>query len=154
MHVHTLTQLNAAELAEAVRAAEVSCRKKGQKLTPLRQRVLELLLQNGGPAKAYDLLARINDDGTAKPPTVYRALEFLIDTGLAHRIESLNAYVACTHHGHASASLFLLCRCCGRTEEQHATALEAIVQQSASTLGFAVEQSVIEVRGLCRECQA
>lgn len=153
MQTQGLTPRSAPEIAALVRRAEAECARQGLRLTPLRRRVLELLLAEAGPSKAYDLLSKIGDDAPAKPPTVYRALDFLIETGLAHRIESLNAYVACSHHDHGGGSVFLLCRNCGRTEEQHAGALEAVLNETAESRRFTVEHAVIEVRGLCPDCR-
>src|SRR5690606_22929917 len=98
--------------------AEARCVRRGERMTDPRRRVLELLLASGEPVKAYDLIAAYGADGqAAKPPTVYRALEFLERQGLAHRIASISAYVACSHGERAHAAAFLICDCCGATEE-------------------------------------
>src|SRR5579871_4177365 len=91
-------------VAESLKQAEKLIEQRGGRLTPLRRKVLTLLLESHGPAKAYDLLQQLGDDGAAKPPSVYRSLDFLLEMGLAHRIESLNAFIACGHwdHGHAA----------------------------------------------------
>jgi Fur family zinc uptake transcriptional regulator len=113
--------------------------------------VLELLLGSDAPLKAYDLIAAYGESGEpAKPPTVYRALEFLERLGFAHRIESLNAYVPCRiEGGHAAA--FLICDCCGAAQEfepDFAAQLEA-----AARVGYAVRQVTLEARGLCPACR-
>ena len=110
--------------------AEAHCAHRGVRFTPIRRRVLELIGEASGGLKAYDLLDRLaKDHAAARPPTVYRALEFLIEQGLVHRIESLNAYVACPCPEHAHRFQLLICRDCGRVEELH---LDEINEQLAS----------------------
>ncbi len=149
-HVHH--GLNAPALDRALGAADARCVEAQQRLTPPRRRVLELLLRADAPLKAYDIIAGFGDRGDpAKPPTVYRALEFLERMGFAHRIESLNAYVACRlEGGHAAA--FLICDCCGEAEEfapDFAAQLAA-----AQAAGYAVRSVTLEARGLCAACRA
>src|ERR1700741_5492999 len=100
---------SAASRADQVEEAERRCGAAGESLTPLRRRVLELLLDHHGPAKAYDLLPLLGGDkgGMAKPPTIYRALDFLTRMGLAHRIESLNAFVAFDSGACVRSTIFL-----------------------------------------------
>jgi Fur family transcriptional regulator, zinc uptake regulator len=149
-HEHGLGAVGVArELAEA----EVRCAAADQRLTVPRRRVLELLLQTGQPAKAYDLIAAFGVDGKpAKPPTVYRALEFLERQGFAHRIESLNAYVACRmgEAGHDAA--FLICDCCGATQEVDPSATAAIAAAGAAS-GYEVSHVTIEAHGRCSDCR-
>jgi len=115
--------------------------------------VLELLLQAGQPVKAYDLIAAFAPGGApAKPPTVYRALEFLEREGLAHRIESLTAYVACSGEPGAHAAAFLLCDCCGRTEEIAAPVDEAL-RGLAAAVGYTIQTVAIEAHGRCAACR-
>ena len=118
-HRHEPLGLSGRALSSGLRSAEARCAAHGQKLTPARRRVLELLLSAGQPVKAYDLISAFGEDagGPAKPPTVYRALEFLERVGLAHRIESLNAYMACGLGEPAHAAGFLICDCCGAARE-------------------------------------
>lgn len=134
-------------ISDAMRGAEEVCDRAGARLTPVRRRVLEILLEGHRPMGAYDVLARLNDEGLgSKPPIAYRALGFLVDHGLAHRIERLNAFVACPHpteDGHAPA--FLICRACGTVAEISAT-LPRVPQ------GFRVERTTIEAEGLCAAC--
>ena len=129
-------------------------------MTPPRRRVLELLLAAGEPVKAYDLIARFGADGqAAKPPTVYRALEFLERQGMAHRIASISAYVACAGHadgphgaaGHAAA--FLICDCCGATREVHGPDRGAI-DAAAAVAGYEIARTTIEAHGRCQACRA
>ena len=132
--------------------AETIAAEKGQRLTPIRRKVLELLIEAPGPAKAYDLLSRLDGEGAAKPPTVYRALDFLQDLGLAHKIESLNAYVACGHASHQHAAVFLICEQCGGAEELHSDSTVPTLQSETSRAGFQFKRAVIEARGICRDC--
>ena len=139
-------------LADSLREAEVLCTQRGGKLTPLRKKVLTLLLESEGPAKAYDLLQQLGDDGAAKPPTVYRSLDFLLEMGLAHRIESLNSFVACGHWKHGHAAVFLICDSCGSAGELHAGDSVKKLTQEVEATKFKMRNAVIEVRGLCPEC--
>jgi len=135
-------------------AAERRCGEIGERLTAPRRRVLELLLGSGQPVKAYDLMAGFGAKGeTAKPPTVYRALEFLARTGLAHRIESLNAYMACRLGEARHAAGFLICDCCGATREIEPLGAEA-VQHAARSSGYVLTAVTVEAHGLCAECAA
>lgn len=149
-HVHH--GLSETALDRALGAAEARCSSVQQRLTPPRRRVLEMLLKADAPLKAYDLIAGYGDQGEpAKPPTVYRALEFLERLGFAHRIESLNAYIACRlEGGHAAA--FLICDCCGEAEE---FAPDFAAQLAAArAAGYAVRSVTLEARGLCAACRA
>ncbi len=143
----------APEIVDALRAIEASCEERGLALTPVRKRVLELLLEAGGPVKAYDLLAALKPDGGAQPPTVYRALDFLTKAGLAHKVEALNAYTACSHGDHAdrhtddTAALFI-CGACGSVEERHVPK----VSGEGAPDGFRLDRSVIEHYGRCADC--
>lgn len=134
--------------------AETLVSAKGQKLTRIRRKVLHLLLESEEPAKAYDLLANLDGEGAAKPPTVYRALDFLQEMGLAHKIESLNAYVACGHTSHSHSAVFLICEECGGAEELHAIETTDALLKETGNAGFTVNNSVIEARGRCRKCAA
>jgi Fur family transcriptional regulator, zinc uptake regulator len=134
--------------------AEDVCTRAGESLTPLRRRVLELLYAANGPAKAYDLLEGMKTEAgaAAKPPTVYRALEFLTRLGLAHRVESLNAFVACDVGACARTTIFLICRGCGRAEEFDAGHAAHDVEEAAKLKSFTVERTMIEAHGLCAAC--
>jgi Fur family zinc uptake transcriptional regulator len=151
-HHHEPLGLNGPALQAGLTSAEARCEAHGQKLTPARRRVLELLMQAGQPVKAYDLISTFSAHEAAKPPTVYRALEFLEREGLAHRIESLSAYVACRHEPGEHAAAFLICDCCGRTEEI-ATPVDAALRGLAAQAGYAIEQVAIEARGRCAACR-
>jgi Fur family transcriptional regulator, zinc uptake regulator len=134
-------------------SAERSCREQGLRLTPVRRRVLEILLEEHRAIGAYDILARLAGEGhAAQPPIAYRALDFLVGHGFAHKIERLNAYIACTHPGDRHAPAFLICRNCDRVAETLAQA--ETVTRTARRAGFAVERTVIEAEGLCADCRA
>lgn len=133
--------------------AERQCQDKGVRFTPIRRRVLALVADSPGGLKAYDLLDRLAlEHAAARPPTVYRALDFLIEQGLVHRIESLNAYVACPCPEHTHGFQLLICRHCGRVEELHLDDVDAQLAGRAQELGFRVERQTIELLGSCGDC--
>ncbi|MGD9966732.1 MAG: transcriptional repressor [Hyphomonadaceae bacterium] len=138
-----------AQIAEA----QKRCSDAGESLTPLRRRVLELLLAQHGPAKAYDLLPLIDADKASKPPTIYRALDFLVRMGLAHRIESLNAFVACDVGACARSTIFLICEKCGGAEEFDAGHALVDLSEAARKDGFSIRRTMIEASGVCAQCQ-
>jgi len=130
------------------------CATRKLRLTPRRRQVLEIMLASHQPMGAYDILARLNRAGSADriaPPIVYRALEFLMAEGLIHRIESRNAFITCIHPGHESAAQFLICRDCEQVAEIETSAQSLLA--AADNLGFAVDHSVVEITGVCAECQ-
>lgn len=148
---HAHPEDRAARLVEAQRV----CAGAGETLTPVRQKVLELLWAEGGPAKAYDLLAKMGGEGgAAKPPTVYRALDFLVRLGLAHRIESLNAFAACGVGACARTTIFLICDACGDAQEIDAGHAVVDLDQAAAAARFQIRRTVIEASGVCAQCQA
>lgn len=134
----------------ALDRAAALCERRGTRLTDLRRQVLELVWSGHEPVGAYDILARM---GRAAPPTVYRALDFLIEQGLVHRIESLNAYVGCDRPDGAHASQFLICTACGATAELDDAALDAALAHRAAQLGFTVDRQTVELRGRCPRCR-
>ncbi len=142
-------------IEKALREAERLCRRRGARLTELRKRVLALVWTSHSPVGAYDVLARLSrEQGRAAPPTVYRALEFLLEQGLVHRIESLNAFVGCPHPSANHSGQFLICRDCGAAAEMDVRAVDRAISAQAAACGFAVEGKTVEVRGLCPACQA
>ena len=133
--------------------AERQCQTRGARFTPIRRRVLEMIATAPGGLKAYDLLDRLAaEHASARPPTVYRALEFLIEQGLVHRIESLNAYVACPCPEHAHGFQLLICRACGRVEELRMDEVGEQLSQGARQQGYRIERQTIELLGLCADC--
>lgn len=138
-------------IASALAAAERACAGADLRLTPVRRRTLEILLEAHEALGAYDVLARLDADGFgSKPPVAYRALAFLVDAGLAHRIERLNAFVACTHPGADHDPAFMICNRCGTVAESEAG---SALQKSASAAGFHIERTVLEAEGVCPSCQ-
>lgn len=127
---------------------------QGARLTPVRRRVLQILLEEHRAMGAYDVLQRLAAEGFGnQPPVVYRALDFLVDHGLAHRIARLNAFAACMHPGEAHAPVFLICRLCSQVAEAPADPVRSALDKAAAQIGFAIERSTIEALGLCPACQ-
>ncbi|MEO9971353.1 MAG: transcriptional repressor [Hyphomonadaceae bacterium] len=151
-HVHAFGPCSPQEVAEALEQAEQIASQRGQKMTRIRRKVLQLLLESDEPAKAYDLLNNLDGEGAAKPPTIYRALDFLQETGLAHKIESLNAYVACGHASHTHSAVFLICDTCGNAEELHAVTTKTAIDAETLAAGFQTNRAMIEAHGVCRNC--
>jgi Fur family zinc uptake transcriptional regulator len=142
-------------IATAMDQARAVCAEQGGRLTPQRQRVLELVWQEHKPVGAYELLERLREDGVkAAPPTVYRALEFLLAHGLIHRIESLNAYTGCTAPGTPHHGQFLVCSQCQRVAELDEPAINDQLDESARRLGFEIERQTVEICGLCQRCRS
>lgn len=138
----------------ALEAAEAECRRRGARLTEVRRRVLELVWASHQPIGAYAVLEALAREGwSAAPPTVYRALEFLLAHGLVHKIERLNAFIGCSHPGAPHAGQFLLCTGCGAAAELADDAIDSVVAQSAARLGFSVSRQTVEVEGLCPACR-
>ncbi|HAE25832.1 MULTISPECIES: transcriptional repressor [Hyphomonas] len=153
-HVHANTPCSPQDVDAVLNEAETLVVRQGQRMTKIRRKVLRLLLESTEPAKAYDLLANLDGEGSAKPPTIYRALDFLQETGLAHKIESLNAYVACGHASHRHSAVFLICDKCHGAEELHAEATSQALKAETDAAGFKMSRAVVEVRGICRDCAA
>jgi Fur family zinc uptake transcriptional regulator len=137
----------------ALDRAQSVCLARGVRLTELRRQVLELVWRRHEPVGAYDLLDALKaTHRRAAPPTVYRALDFLIDQGLVHRLESLNAYIGCTRPEVLHAGQFLICTRCGSIGELDDPEIADSVSRRAAALGFTVERQTIEVRGTCADC--
>ncbi len=148
-----------ATTAKLEHAAQL-CERRGSKLTELRRLVLGLILDAEAPTGAYDLLERLRAHrGAAAPPTVYRALDFLLEQGFIHRIERLSAFVGCidSHdhgEGHHHAAQFLICRSCGQATEIEDHALAHALIHAAEAVGFKVTGATIEAEGTCAKCRA
>lgn len=141
-------------LEHALDAAAVICRDRGVRLTTIRRRVLELVWSGHRPLGAYDILEVLKQERrSAAPPTVYRALEFLLAQGLVHRIESRNAYVGCREPETPHAGQFLICGSCGLTAELNDNRIDSAIREGAASAGFAVVHGTIEVEGLCPHCR-
>lgn len=147
-HVH--------DAAGFVGAVERACDERGLRLTPIRGRVLDLIARAGQPIKAYDLLDKVREGegaGYAAPPTVYRALDFLLANGFIHKLESVNSFVAC-HHPNADhhSAPFLICNSCHKAVELEDEAVVSILDAQARALGFSPQTQTLEVHGLCAAC--
>ena len=139
---------------DAFDRAERVCADRGVRLTPLRRAVLKIVWESHSPIGAYDILDRLRDAGRrAAPVTVYRALDFLMDNRLVHRLASQNAYLGCDHPEESHGAQFLICRACGTAGELHDGAIAAAISRSAEASGFSIEAPVVEITGLCPRCQ-
>lgn len=149
-HDHDHSQCQGGALAKAESLGKAA----GVNLTPVRRRALEILLESHRALGAYDVLDRLAADGFGKqPPVAYRALEFLVEHGLAHRIRRLNAFVACMSPGGPHQPAFLICRNCQSVAEAPAEAVRAALDAAAGAVGFRIERSNIEALGLCGTCR-
>jgi Fur family zinc uptake transcriptional regulator len=137
----------------AIALAERLCAERGVRFTPLRRRVLELIWSNHESVKAYDLLDELKPfDKSAKPATVYRTLDFLLEQGLIHRIESLNAFVGCRHPERQHELLLLICERCHQVDERPALELVAAAAREIEATRFTAHRQSFEIRGLCASC--
>lgn len=143
-------------VSSALAEADHLCERSGVRLTVLRKRVLELVWQSHKPLGAYDILAQLSgvDGRRAAPPTVYRALDFLLENGLVHRIASLNAFIGCNHPEHPHQGQFLICRNCHMAIELEQAAISTAIDQAARGVDFQVEGQTVEVVGLCAPCRS
>jgi Fur family zinc uptake transcriptional regulator len=148
-HTHGVSQEAALTLAEEY------CRERGEKLTPIRRKVLELLLNSGRATKAYSLLDEMRQihPGSA-PPTVYRALDFLLSAGLVHRIESINAFTVCHDLTQCQHGILVVCQQCGNVTELHQPKLRQALVAQIEDSGYRLASDEIELKGLCSACQA
>ena len=138
---------------EALKKAENICNKKGVKLTKLRQKVLTLILKNHGYVKAYDLLNDLKkSDASAKPPTVYRSLDFLMEHGFIHKIQSLNAFVGCSHPDEHEDCYFLICKECKNIEECCSNTVKKVLTSTSGKNNFSPNQVTLEITGICQDC--
>jgi len=140
-------------MAQGVAAVETVCREAGLRFTPQRKRVLEILLSSHRAMGAYDILDVLRAEGqAAQPPVAYRALDFLVAHGFAHKVERLNAFIACAHPGTAHGPAFLICKACRSVAELPSTAARTALAQAAERLGFALDSTSVEALGLCPNC--
>lgn len=144
-----------ASVSDVISSAEDICRARGVRLTAQRKSVLALLIASEKPMTAYDLLDQMREImKNPAPPTVYRALDFLLKQGLIHKLESLHAYVSCSHPDHGHASQFLICDDCGDVAEVEDPALSKGLKQASESLGFQTKRPIIELLGTCADCAA
>jgi Fur family zinc uptake transcriptional regulator len=140
---------------KAIHTAEQLCDQRGVRFTPIRREVLELIWESHRAVKAYDLLDRIKPKaGTAKPATVYRALEFLLEQGLIHRVESLNAFIGCSFSDRQHEQLLLTCIRCNEVEERPAELVMAAIATELEQAAFSIQRKAIEIHGICGRCAA
>ena len=138
-----------------LRAVEQACDERGIRLTPLRAQVLGLIAAAGKPVKAYDLLDSMKTaNGTSAPPTVYRALDFLLEQGFIHRLASVNAFVGCHHPSEPHSVPFLICDGCQSAVELEDERITRLLDAQAKALGFQPRAQTLEVHGLCATCSA
>ena len=141
-------------IADGVAAVEARCKEAGLQFTPVRRRVLEILLKEHRALGAYEILDILRQEGLgSQPPIVYRALDFLVGNEFAHRIERLNAFIACAHPGASHAPAFLICRICDSVAEAQSDPASAALAQSVAQTGFRIERVMIEAVGICPNCE-
>ena len=144
------------DAAGIVREVERECSARGLRLTPLRREVLDLVAKARKPVKAYDLLESLRDrHAGAAPPTVYRALDFLLENGFIHKLESINAFVFWQHPAEAHQVPFLICdKCENATEVCDEGAIAKLIEQQVRRFGFRAKAQTLEVHGVCKTCRA
>lgn len=142
------------QIETALSRAQLICKRRGARLTPVRRRVLELILLSEQPTGAYALLGELQRGrGKLGPPTVYRALEFLLAHKLIHKVETSSAFIACCDIDHPHESQFVICDDCGATEEFRDEEIVQSLRRLGEGRGFAVERQIVEARGLCPACR-
>ena len=141
-------------ITQALKEAAELCRDRQQRLTPVRELVLKLIWQSHKPLGAYEILPALAKAGfNSAPPTVYRALDFLQEQGLVHRISSLNAFIGCSHPEHQCNNSFLICTFCHSAVELESKAVSEAIKTAANAVGFSVQTEMLEVAGICPNCQ-
>lgn len=151
----TMSDKHTYNLKDALKQAQEACDARSVKFTPLREHVLKLIWQAGGPAKAYDILDALGKSvgKAAKPPTVYRTLDFLLELGVIHKLNRLNAYVPCAHpHAHKEC-YFLICKRCESIQECCNDWLKKAIEDTAKANHFVPIQVSVEIEGLCQNCR-
>ena len=140
-------------ISVGIAAAEADCLTTGLRFTPVRRKALEILLQEHRALGAYEMLDRLRDAGFgSQPPVAYRALEFLVANGFAHKIERLNAFIACAHPGANHSPAFMICRLCDSVAEAQSSPARGALGEAARTTGFKIERTVVEAEGVCPVC--
>lgn len=140
-------------VAQALDAADSRCAKERLRMTPVRRKVLELLLKEHRALGAYAILDLLRDAGFgSQPPVAYRALDFLVEHGFVHKIERLNAFVACAHPGENHSPAFMICRICDAVAEAQSAPSRGMLGAAAKAAGFQIEKTVVEAEGVCPAC--
>jgi Fur family transcriptional regulator, zinc uptake regulator len=141
-------------IERAVNYAQESCHTRGLQFTTIRQRVLEILLNQHKAMGAYDILDQLKKEGfNSQPPVAYRALDFLVQHGFAHKIERLNAFIACHSPESDHTPTFFICRVCSAVVETQPELARGALGKTAKDVGFLIEQTVVEVEGVCPNCR-
>ena len=148
------TRPSSKQVSSFLNQASELCEQRNLRFTALRKRVLEMVCEAEQPVGAYQLLDQLRESGrSAAPPTVYRALDFLLEQGLVHRLATNNTYMACAHPQKPHAALFLVCSQCGHTQEVHTEGVIDVVRQQADAFNFSIQHASVEVTGLCSNCR-
>ena len=149
-----MTNICPNSIAEQVYKARQFCEHKDARFTLLREKVYGLLLEQQGAVGAYELLDALKlTESNAKPATIYRTLDFLLEFGLIHKIESTNSFVACHHFDCSHPVQFLICDTCGGVKEIQSRGLKDTLDKQAQSVGFNVVKQTIEAHGTCAACQ-
>ncbi len=142
-------------IGSGIATVEAYCQDHRLQFTPVRRRVLEILLQQHRALGAYEILDYLREEGLgSQPPVAYRALDFLVKHGFVHRIERLNAFIACMHPGETHTPVFMICRKCASVAEAQREPMQGQLGEVARAAGFLIERTVVEAEGLCPKCQA
>lgn len=141
---------------DAMQRADLLCAQRQVRFTALRRQVLALVWSSHEAVKAYDLIEKLSRQSSEqiKPPTIYRALEFLLAQGLIHRVESLNAYVGCPHPEHPHVGMLLICSVCGVVAELDSPTITEALTTNAQNMNFTIHHQMVEVTGTCAGCSA
>lgn len=140
-------------VSDGMAAAETRCEKEGLRFTSVRRKTLEILLQEHRALGAYEVLDRLREAGFgSQPPVAYRALDFLVNNGFVHKIEKLNAFIACANPGAAHFPAFMICRSCDSVAETQSMPARGALGDAAKAAGFVIERTVVEAEGLCPTC--
>jgi Fur family zinc uptake transcriptional regulator len=152
---HTEHHVHPHDAKRFVKEVAAVCEMRGLRLTEIRMQVLELIADAEKPVKAYDLLDKLKDDrSNAAPPTVYRALDFLIENGFIHKLQSINAYVSCHHPSVVHQVPFLICDVCESADEICDERVSGLLSDQAKAHGFKTHSQTLEVHGVCKNCAA
>ena len=140
--------------ADALAIARATCVKYKLRLTPIREKVLKILLESHSALGAYDILETLRTEGlNSQPPVAYRALEFLVEHGFAHKIERLNAFVGCTYSEKGHSPVFMICKECSLVAETLSFPIIGTLGKTAKAIGFEIEEAVVETEGICSRCR-
>ena len=142
------------DISALLEQAQAICLERGARFTNARKKVLELMLIHGGAVSAYDLLDDLREtDSGAKPPTIYRALDFLLEQHFIHRVESQNAFIACNHFTDDHQLQLLICEGCNDVQELHSPQIQQSLNEQARLNDFLIHSQTVEARGLCHNCR-